>query len=399
MTASGPRSILPPLSDAQAEHSRAVRALIGAELDARGGWLSFERFMDLALYAPTLGYYSAGSTKLGAAGDFITAPEISTLFSRCLAAQCAEILAATGGEILELGAGSGRMARDILRTLEELKVLPERYAILEVSAELAERQREKLANLPDSLRKRVVWLERLPERPMTGVMLANEVADALPCRRFLWQWGAALELGVVRGAAEVGEPDTFRAEARAADPDFAQLCTTLTAELPEPLPDGYESEVCPRLDAWIATLGETLGRGALLLTDYGLPRRHYYHPQRDRGTLRCHFRHLAHDDPYINIGVQDISAWVDFTRAAEAALDAGLAVQGFTTQAAFLLSTGLASAVSEGADEKKRVRLAGEARRLLMPSEMGESFKVMALTRGLAEPLRGFAVLDLRHLL
>ena len=322
MTATPPQ-MLPPLSADEARHSAQLLVVIREQLTRNGGWLSFERFMELALYAPGLGYYSAGSHKLGAGGDFVTAPEVSDLFSRCVARQCAQVLALTGGQILELGAGSGRMAAAILTELAHTGALPERYAILEVSADLAARQREALAQLPQELAARVLWLTQLPER-FTGVMLANEVADALPCRRFALREGTVRELGV--GLDAQGR---LQEQAAAPAPELSNECARLFAELGAPPPDGYVSEVCLRADAWIASLADALDTGAILLSDYGLPRRHYYHPQRATGTLRCHFRQRAHDDPYINLGVQDITAWVDFTRLAQAALVAGLSVEGF----------------------------------------------------------------------
>jgi SAM-dependent MidA family methyltransferase len=412
MTASAARSILPPLSPEERRHSRSLAGLIRAQLAAAGGWLSFERFMELALYAPGLGYYSAGSVKIGVGGDFVTAPEVSDLFNRCVARQCAEILTTTGGEILELGAGTGRMAATVLTALAAQGVLPERYAILEVSADLTARQRARLAQLPPQLRERVVWLEGLPQTPLQGVMLANEVADALPCRRFTWRDGAVRELGVALGATtasadaatggapeDCGEEISFREQSAAAEPALARACEGLLASLEGELPPGYVSELCLRVEPWIASLSECLGRGVLLLCDYGLPRRHYYHRERSSGTLRCHFKQRAHADPYINVGVQDITAWVDFTRIAEGALAANLTVSGFATQAAFLLATGLEGLVAQAGDEVQRARLAGEARRLILPEEMGEAFKFMALTRGYDAPLCGFALQDLRHLL
>jgi len=412
MTASAARSILPPLSPEERHHSRSLAGLIRAQLAAAGGWLSFERFMDLALYAPGLGYYSAGSVKIGVGGDFVTAPEVSDLFNRCVARQCAEILTTTGGEILELGAGTGRMAATVLSALAAQGVLPERYAILEVSADLAARQRARLAQLPSQLRERVVWLGGLPQSPLRGVVLANEVADALPCRRFTWRDGAVRELGVAldettpsAGGATGGAPEaggeeiSFREQSAAAQAPLARACEGLLASLEGELPPGYVSELCLRVEPWIASLSECLGRGVLLLCDYGLPRRHYYHRERASGTLRCHFKQRAHADPYINVGVQDITAWVDFTRIAEAALAADLTVSGFATQAAFLLATGLEGLVAEAGDEVQRARLAGEARRLVLPEEMGEAFKFMALTRDYDAPLCGFALQDLRHLL
>jgi SAM-dependent MidA family methyltransferase len=409
MTSSVPRSNLPPLSADEQQHSAAVAAYLHAQIARSGGWLSFERFMEIALYAPGLGYYSAGSAKIGSGGDFITAPEMSDLFSRCVARQCAQVLSVTGGEILELGAGTGRMAAAVLESLAATGVLPERYSILEVSADLAERQRERLSALPASLRERVVWLERLPERPLRGVVLANEVLDALPCQRFVVAEGSApdgtaptsresgshesgvFELGVSSAGGEFVE--------RAAVPDdaLAAACESLLKELPQPLPAGYTSEVCLRLEPWIASVGECLERGLLLLFDYGLPRSHYYHPQRFSGTLQCHFKQLAHDDPYVNVGVQDITAWVDFTRVAEAGVAAGLEVTGFCTQAGFLLATGIESFVAEAVGPVEAARRAGEARRLLMPGEMGEAFKAMALTRDYDTALDGFALQDLRH--
>jgi SAM-dependent MidA family methyltransferase len=394
MSASGARSMLPALSPDEQRHSQAAAAVIRAEVAAAGGWLNFERFMELALYAPGLGYYSAGSVKLGAGGDFITAPEVSELFGRCLARQCAEVLRETGGGILELGAGTGSLAGTILAALDAQGALPDRYAILEVSADLAARQRERLASLTPRLRERIVWLERLPEASLRGVILANEVADALPCRRFTLSSGSVRELGVA-AAADSG----LQAAQRAPDGALANACAEVLGEALRSLPEGYTSEVNLRVGPWIATLGECLERGVLLLIDYGLPRAHYYHPQRVSGTLRCHFRQLAHDEPFINPGLQDITAWVDFTRVAQAAADVGLEVSGFATQAAFLLALGLEQHVAEAADTPTRTRLAGEARRLVMPEEMGEAFKVMALARGLHTPLAGFALQDLRRLL
>ncbi|TLY88553.1 MAG: SAM-dependent methyltransferase, partial [Gammaproteobacteria bacterium] len=268
---------------------------------------------------------------------------------------------------------------------------------LEVSADLAARQRSRLAQLPPGLRERVVWLERLPERPLQGLILANEVADALPCRRFTCRARGVRELGVAPG--EGADPLAFHEQYAGADASLAQACRELRAALPAPLPEGYTSEVCLRVAPWIAALSECLGRGVLLLCDYGLPRSHYYHPQRVSGTLRCHFKQRAHDDPCVNVGVQDITAWVDFTRVAHAGLAADLTVSGFATQAAFLLALGLEGLVAEADDTVQRARLAGEARRLIMPEEMGEAFKVMALTRGCDVALAGFALQDLRHLL
>ena len=382
--------MLPAMSTEEESHSRQVSQLIRERTAKAGGWLPFDAFMELALYAPGLGYYTAGGTKIGRGGDFTTAPEVSDLFSVCVTRQCSEVLQRTGGSILELGAGTGRMAATVLSTLASLGELPEQYLILEVSADLRERQRVRIEKLPAQARERVVWLDALPETPMRGVILANEVLDALPCQRVLIRDGQVCELGVAVRAGSADSTSDFIEVERAAGEVVAEAWRSIASGLPVELPSIYRTELCTRVTPWIAGLGECLQNGAMLLFDYGLPRSHYYHPQRTDGTLRCHFKQRAHDDPFINVGVQDITAWVDFTRVAEAADEAGLQVSGFATQAAFLLGLGIESLVTDA-------RLASEARQLLMPGEMGEAFKAMALTRGLEAPLSGFSVQDLRH--
>jgi SAM-dependent MidA family methyltransferase len=383
------RSVDPSTS----ETSGRLLQLIRERILSAGGLLPFSTFMEMALYAPGLGYYSAGSVKLGAGGDFVTAPELSDLFGACVARQCAQILATTGGEILEFGAGTGRLASAVLTRLDTLGVLPDRYRILEVSADLRERQERRLHSLPEHLAKRVAWLDRLPDEPLRGVMLANEVLDALPVERFIVRYGKINALGVA-----LDERSALTAREYPAEPVLlAQVERALGSSLAE-LPDGYTSEVSLRTRPWVATLAAHLQVGVALLFDYGLPRSQLYHPQRARGTLRCHFRQRAHDDPFVNVGLQDITAWVDFTSIAEAASDAGLAVLGFATQAAFLLGAGIEAelqAYTEGS-AIERARRAGEAQRLLLPGEMGEAFKVMALGLGYDRALAGFAVRDLR---
>jgi SAM-dependent MidA family methyltransferase len=381
----------PSPSPEESAHSQAVARHIAAAIRAAGGWIPFERFMELALYAPGLGYYSAGTQKIGPGGDFTTAPEISDMFSACVAQQCAEVLAQTGGSILEFGAGTGRMAAAILQALAATGILPEQYAILEVSADLRQRQQARVAGLPSELSSRVVWLDSLPSTPIRGVMLANEVLDALPCHRFAIHDATVQALGVT--LSNSGE---FVSKEQPPDHALGSAVVELTRKLPGALPDGYQSEICLRVAPWIASLAHCLERGVALLFDYGLPRAHYYHPQRDRGTLRCHFKQFVHDDPLINVGVQDITAWVDFTRVADAAIAAGLEVPGFATQAAFLLANGIDRQIEHAPDAIERARRATEARQLLMPGEMGEAFKVMALSRGFDAPLRGFGLQDLR---
>ena len=391
MTGGAASSMLPALSGDEQRHAQAVQRELQARISASGGWLAFDDYLRTVLYAPGLGYYSAGSVKLGREGDFVTAPELSALFGRALARQCAQVLQSTGGSVLELGAGSGALAAALLPVLQQLGALPERYEILETSADLAARQRERLTGLPNELRARVRWLDRLPQTPLTGIMLANEVADALPFRRFAVDSQGFLERGVALSAS--GE---LLLSDRPAD---AALAAELERIVPAGLSPPYESELCPLLDGWIGSLAASLARGVLLLIDYGLPRREYYHPQRVHGTLRCYFRHRAHEDALLYPGLQDISAWVDFTRAAEAGSEAGLEVAGFCTQAAFLLANGIEADVAAASTTGERARLAAEARQLLLPGEMGESCKAIALSRELDLSLRGFALQDLRRAL
>ena len=374
-----------PSPDALA-HSERVSTHIRAEITAAGGAIGFERYMELALYAPGLGYYSAGARKFGAVGDFITAPEVSPLFARCLARQCAEVLTAIGGgHILELGAGSGVMAADLLAELERLGRLPERYLILEVSAELRERQQVLLAKRMPQWREHITWIERLPQS-FSGVILGNEVLDALPVERF--RRGAKdFEQFVV-----VDDGDGFAWDTRSAPLLLQRMLVALEVALPGGFPPGYISEICPRLPAFMASLGDTLARGALLLLDYGYPRAGYYHADRAMGTLLCHYRQRAHDDPFRFVGLQDITAHVDFTATAEAAVAAGLELAGYTTQAHFLLALGIAAEAGDW-------RQAREVKLLTLPQEMGERFKAIAFTRSLAVPLRGFALRDLAHTL
>jgi len=404
MTTRALHSTLPPLAREQARHSQRVAAAVRAAVLRAGGWLSFSEYLQIALYAPGLGYYSAGTAKFGRDGDFITAPELSPLFGRCLARQCGQILRTIAGtatpgdgacgDILELGAGSGRLAFEMLTTMAAQDVAPQRYLILEVSADLRARQRALLATLPAPLRTRVQWLDALPTKPIRGVILANEVADALPFERFVVGSGGLDALGValeVDGALAIAK--------RAASPALAGEFARLHAALPAELPCGYVSEVCGLLGPWIASLAASLERGVIMLFDYGLTRSEYYHPQRSSGTMRCHFRHHAHEDPLLYPGLQDITAWVDFTRIAEAAVDAGVEVQGYCTQAAFLLANGIEAQVAAAPSAPVRARLAAEARQLLLPGEMGENFKLMTLSRDAPEELEAFAYQDLRRLL
>ena len=382
---------LPSLTPDEAAHSRRLAHRIWEEIDKCGGWLSFERFMEMALYEPGLGYYSAGAIKLGAGGDFVTAPEVSSLFSRCLAIQCGEVLQhVSGGSILELGAGSGVMAADLLNELAAQGCLPERYLILEVSADLRERQLALIRERAPEHEARVDWLDRLPEE-FRGVVLANEVLDALPVQRFRIRGDQINSLGVTW---QLGRLDWSEIHADAA---LEAAVRRIEAGTGERLPDGYTSEINMRLAPWISGIATALREGVALFIDYGLPQRQYYRSERREGTLLCHFRHRFHDDPLINVGVQDIGAWVDFTAVAEAACAAGLTVAGFATQAHFLIGNGLEQllAPAAGSEIASRVQLARQAMLLTLPGEMGERFKVIGLSRGVEQPLRGFGVRDL----
>jgi SAM-dependent MidA family methyltransferase len=359
---------------------------------AEGGSIGFDRYMEMALYEPGLGYYSGGAARFGAAGDFVTAPLISPLYSRTLARQCAECLRELDVPVvLELGAGTGAMAADVLSELAVLGQLPTRYLILEVSATLRQQQRETLEQKVPALVDRVVWLDRLPDQPVQGVLLANEVLDALPVKRFRLQGERVLEQRV---AVQGGRFAWIEQEAGA---PLRQAVEGIVADLEQPLPDGYTSEWCPQLAPWLASLAEVLSRGVMLFIDYGYPRGEYYHPQRGMGTLVCHYRHRAHDDPLILPGLQDITAFVDFSAVAQGGVDAGLDVLGFAPQAQFLLGAGLLDLVAESpAGTREGLLLAQQVKTLTMPGEMGERFKVLALGRDYDAPLRGFSLADQR---
>ncbi|MGC4029532.1 MAG: SAM-dependent methyltransferase [Steroidobacteraceae bacterium] len=377
----------------ESAHAARLRRHIAGRIAAAGGWLPFDEYMQCALYEPGLGYYSAGARKLGAAGDFTTAPEMSALFGRCLARHCAAVLEATGdGDVLELGAGSGRLAFDVLTAMHAAGCPPQRYLILEVSADLRERQQSLLATLPGDLAARVSWVDGPPRAPWRGALLANEVLDALPVECFVWRAGVLLERGV-----SLDQDGGFMWSERPASATLCAEVQRLGADAQMPWPEGYASELCRRAGPWIGAVTQTMERGIALFIDYGLPRREYYHPQRGGGTLRCHYRQRAHEDPFAHPGMEDITAWVDFTRVAEAADEAGLEVLGFCTQAPLLLGLGIEAEIAAASDERTRLQRAGEARRLMMPEEMGESFKAMALGRDCDVPLAGFALQDLRR--
>lgn len=377
-----------PSPDAHA-HSLRLSAHIRNAIVDSDGWLPFSRYMELALYAPGLGYYSAGTDKLGPGGDFVTAPELSPFFARALARQVAQVLDITGGAVLELGAGSGRLAADLLRGLAELGSLPARYAILEVSPDLRARQQARLrAEAPEWL-DRIAWLDRLPEQ-FEGVIIGNEVLDALPVHLLVWTEHGVAERGVtLDGGAFAWRDRTISNET------LKQAVQGLPAQAP-----GYLSEVNLAAEGLIRSLAERLHRGVLLFVDYGFPRSEYYHPQRAGGTLMCHYRHHAHANPFYLPGLQDITAHVDFSAMADAAFEAGLEVAGYAGQAGFLIDCGLLDLLATlDSESEDYLRQIGAVQKLIQPSEMGELFKVLALSCGMSMPLCGFDRSDRRHTL
>lgn len=387
-----PMNLPEPSPDALA-HSAALITRMAEEIRRAGGWIPFSRYMELALYAPGLGYYGGGAQKFGAAGDFVTAPEISPLFGRTLAAQVAEILPVTAPCVLEAGAGSGRLAADVLLELERLDRAPERYLILDVSAELRRRQRDTLAAAAPRLLERVEWLEALPDA-FSGVVLANEVLDAMPVHRLAWRDGNILERGVSLDAEgrlcwrEQGAEGAIRTAAAALPP-----ATSAHRD--------YVSEIGLAARAWVAEWGRRLQRGALLLIDYGFPAAEYYHPQRSMGTLMCHHRHHCLDDPFFHPGLTDVTAHVDFTAMADAGHDAGLDVLGYASQASFLLDCGILDRLAQcgSPDGPAFLRASRAVQRLIAPHEMGELFKVLALGKALQMPLMGWRRGDRVHTL
>ncbi len=383
---------LPEPDAAATAHSDALVQIIANEIDAASGSIDFERFMQLALYHPSYGYYRTGAAKIGAGGDFITAPSVSPLFSQCLARQCAALWATLpANDILEFGAGNGVMAADLLAALDDLGALPRRYYILELSAHLRQQQIETVRTRVPHLFARVHWLDTLADVHLSGVVLANEVLDAMPVRCFKVGTQGLLERRV--GVHPSGQLEWVD---RPANDGLESRVNHITQALAEPLSIGYCSEFNPLLSAWIRSLSEQLGQAVVLLIDYGYPRREYYHPQRHCGTLLCHYRHRAHDNPFFYPGLQDISSNVDFSAVAEAAADAGLTLLGYTSQAQFLLASGLDELYAQARDTQEQLQYAQQIKRLTLPAEMGERFQVMALGKNYQQSLRGFALRDYR---
>ena len=380
---------LPVPGTEAAQHSARLVEFIRQDIAAQGGWISFARYMELALYAPGLGYYTAGAHKFGEAGDFITAPELSPLFGRSVARQVAEIMMHSAPHILELGAGSGKLAADMLAELERLDSLPDSYAILEISADLRARQRILLRERLPHLLDRVHWLDALPEK-FSGAIIANEVLDALPVHLVRWRDSAITERGVA-----LAEHGFIWQERTITDTALLQAAQLIS------VPEDYVSEICLAARGLINSLAQRLDHGAMLFIDYGFGAREFYHPQRSSGTLMCHYRHHAHDDPFFLPGLQDITAHVNFTDIAECGIDAGLELVGYTNQAFFLINCGITALLQDTSPENLRdyLPLSAQLQKLTSPAEMGELFKVIALGKGIKEALQGFSSGDLTRTL
>ncbi len=345
--------------------------------------IGFDEFMNLALYYPAQGYYSGGVQKFGTKGDFITAPETSDLFGFCLAKQCAQVLSPTQN-ILEFGAGSGVLAAQILFELGRFNKLPSTYYILELSAELQHRQHHTISKVLPELIDRVVWLKTLPDN-FSGVVIANEVLDAMPAKRLIKHDKGFYELGVdCQNNALVWQM-------------LKRPYRNKKLPLPTKVLQGYTTEVNERAVAWVDALSQSIEQGVVLLIDYGMGRDEYFHPQRDEGTLRCYYQHKASDNPFEHVGAQDITTSVNFSDIADQALASGFAIAGYCTQAMFLISLGIEQYLLNEKDEHRRIALAQQVKQLVLPSAMGESFKVLALSKNAQVKLNGFQEQDLAY--
>ncbi len=387
---------LPEPGETARAHSRALRERIHRALADGGGSIPFRRYMAMALYEPALGYYAAaGGAGLGDSADFVTAPEISPLFGRCLARPCAQVLEASGGDVFEPGAGSGALAGELLAELEALGTLPRRYRILEPSAELQAQQRERIGARVPHLVDRCVWHTDWPQG-IEGVAIANEVLDAFPVEGFRIDPEGGVEQRHTTADEQGGLTDTWM---RAPEPVAASV-RHIESDLGRSLPPGYRSEYNPLLGAWFAGLASCLDRGAAVFIDYGYVRSEYYLAERSMGTLVSSRTHRAHDDPYDWPGLTDITAFVDFTAVTEAATAAGFELEGFSPQAHFLIGCGLEAVAAEAlaaADERTRLLASQQVKQLTLPGEMGERFNAIGFSKGLDEPIRAFAANDLSH--
>lgn len=380
-----------PTSD-EIQHSEQLIEFIAHEIQAAGGWIDFARYMALALYAPGLGYYSGGLQKFGARGDFITAPEVSPLFARTLASPVAKVLSGMiDADVLEFGAGSGVLAAELLLTLEQLNQLPQHYYIIELSAELKQRQHQTILQRAPHLIKHVHWLDALPQQPIKAVVIANEVLDAMPVQRFIKTDSGCEVLGVVYQQKQLAF------QTRKCSQALQQQVQYIEQDIGRELAQAYTSEINLNIAPWLQSVSDVLSQGVVLLIDYGYARKEYYLPERSMGTLMCYYRHRAHDDALWYPGLQDITAFVDFTSVAEAAISADFVLEGFTSQAGFLMENGVVEFAKPSSqdDQVTRLKLAQQMKTLLLPSEMGERFKVMGLSKNIDQVVPGFSQTDL----
>jgi SAM-dependent MidA family methyltransferase len=384
---------LPIPDQYELEHSQRLCNRIKEAIYKNNGYIDFATFMQISMYEPGLGYYSSGTRKLGVDGDFITAPEISTLFIQCLARQLTEVLSVLEQpSIIEFGPGSGEMCCNLLSIFDQQGCLPDNYYLMEISADLRERQERLIESRIPHLAKRVTWLDTLPDRGFNGIILGNEVIDAMPVHRLIMQDGMPFEYCV--GLKD----EKFHWQVAELENGISKNVHEKLGRYIQHIPDGYITEFNNQILPWLVTMAEILECGIMIFIDYGYPRQEYYHPQRIDGTLLCHYRHHVHGDPFLYPGLQDITASVDFTAIAEAAVDSGMQVRGYTTQAHFLMDCGLCEfmQINDLNCAAKRVELSNQARLLTMPGEMGELFKVIALTKKIEIPLIGFKNFDHR---
>lgn len=370
-------------------HSDSLKQCIREQIDKQHD-ISFAQFMQMALYQPGLGYYSSGMYKFGAQGDFVTAPELGSLFAQCMAKQFQQVInAIDSAVILELGAGTGQFCYDCLVELDKLNSLPKKYYILEVSADLKHRQQQKIDLLPVNLQTLVTWIEKPLERTFDGIIFANEVIDALAVEVFKYENNQYLQMRV-----------KWNNGFKQCWGKFSDRLNTEIKDKNLNLSEGYVSEFSPHLTQWLASISKKLNKGTILFVDYGYDKQAYYHPQRNQGTLICYHRHQANFDYLDHVGLQDITAFVDFTALAQAADDCKLSIDGYSTQAHFLLSLGIQEKLGDSENNYKNYyKRTTEMKKLVMPNEMGEKFKVMALSKNFDDELMGFSFSNQLHLL
>ena len=379
--------------DPSLDHSLLVREQLIQHINTRDGWISFEEFIDFVMYKPGLGYYSAGAEKIGHSGDFTTAPEISKLFGMALANQMTPILDHyQSPSIIEIGAGTGKLAFDIMTQLNDYQVNFDRYYILELSADLKQRQQSMLSHLPTKTLNKIVWLDSIPVDSIDGVIIANEVIDALPFTRFKSQNGQVYELGISV------EDNQLIEQPRLADEMLSNTVDSIAKEIGMTFQDGYTSEIRINFGSWFRTIESMLSSGSIFFVDYGYARQEYYDEERTNGSMICHYRNVAHEDPLSNLGIQDISASVDFSQLADVALQRNIEVGFFTSQADFLINAEILGVIESVIDEGLKMRLTQEVKQLLLPNQMGEVFKCMLLNKNI-NPDNFDGIKDLRHTL